>query len=200
MPTLAPAVAGSWQQVDPTTQDFVAAAPFVPSSTETLTVPAGTGGILGASGQTLAQGATVHFSVAAGSTLRMQQLLAQLGYLPVGFTPAGPLAAPQELAQPQEGTFAWRFAEPAELTAQWTPGQSNVITKGAVMAFEDKHGMTTDGVAGPAVWGALLADVTAGHGRHGRLQLRPRHQDRCPSGPPSTPTVRPSTRRWPTPA
>ena len=162
VPTLAPAVAGSWQQVDSTTQDFVAAAPFVPSSTETLTVPAGSGGILGASGQTLTQGATVHFSVAAGSTLRMQQLLAQLAYLPVGFTPAGQLAAPQELAQPQEGTFAWRFTEPAELTAQWTPGQSNVITKGAVMAFEDKHGMKTDGVAGPAVWGALLADVTAG--------------------------------------
>ncbi len=54
--------------------------------------------------------------VAAGSTLRLQQLLAQLGYLPVTFTPAGPLSAPQELAQPQEGTFAWRFAEPAALT------------------------------------------------------------------------------------
>ncbi len=162
VPTLTPAVAGSWQQVDPTTQVFVAAAPLVPSSSETLTVPAGAGGILGTSGQTLDQGATVHFSVAAGDTLRLQQLLAQLGYLPVGFTPAGPLAAPQELAQPQEGTFAWRFAEPAELTAQWTPGQSNVITKGAVMAFEDKHGMKADGEAGPAVWGALLADVTAG--------------------------------------
>jgi hypothetical protein len=162
VPTLAPAVAGSWQQVNPTTQAFVAAAPFVPSSTETLTVPAGSGGVLGASGRTLAQGATVHFSVAAGSTLRLQQLLAQLAYLPVGFTPAAPVAAPQELAQPQEGTFAWRFAEPAELTAQWTPGQANVITKGAVMAFEDKHGMKTDGQAGPAVWSALLADVAAG--------------------------------------
>ena len=41
---------------------------------------------------------------------------------PVGFTPAGPLASPQELAQPQQGTFAWRFAEPAALTSQWTPG------------------------------------------------------------------------------
>jgi peptidoglycan hydrolase-like protein with peptidoglycan-binding domain len=162
VPTLTPAVAGSWQQVDPTTMVFVAAAPLVPSSTETVTVPAGAGGILGAGGQTLAQGATVHFAVADGSTLRLQQLLAQLAYLPVSFTPARPLAAPQELAQPQEGTFAWRFTEPATLTAQWTPGQANVITKGAVMAFEDKHGMNTDGEAGPAVWGALLADVTAG--------------------------------------
>ena len=162
MPTLTPAVAGSWQRVDPTTLAFVASAPFVPSSTVTVTVPSGTGGILGASGQTLAQGATVHFGVAAGSTLRLQQLLAQLGYLPLDFTAAAPLSAPQEVAQPQEGTFAWRFAEPTQLTSLWTAGQANVITKGAVMAFEGKHGMDTDGVAGPAVWGAVLGDATAG--------------------------------------
>jgi peptidoglycan hydrolase-like protein with peptidoglycan-binding domain len=162
VPTLTPAVAGAWQQVTPTTMAFVAAAPLVPSSSETVTVPSGTGGVLGAAGQTLAQAATVHFGVAPGSTLRLQQLLAQTGYLPVSFTPAGPLSAPQELAQPQEGTFAWRFTEPAALQAQWTPGSSNVVTKGAIMRFEDKHGMTTDGVAGPGVWTALLADVTAG--------------------------------------
>jgi len=161
-PTLSPPVAGSWQQVNPTTMSFVASAPLVPSSSETVTVPAGAGGVVGAAGQTLAQGATVHFGVAPGSTLRLQQLLAQLGYLPVSFTASGPLAAPQELAQPQEGTFNWRFAEPAALVAQWTPGISNVLTKGAVMRFEDKHAMTTDGEAGPAVWSALLADVSAG--------------------------------------
>jgi hypothetical protein len=162
VPTLTPPVAGSWQQVNSTTMAFVASAPLVPSSSETVTVPAGAVGILGAAGQTLAQGATVHFGVAPGSTLRLQQLLAQLGYLPVSFTPAGQLAAPQELAQPQEGTFGWRFTEPAALVAQWTPGTSNVLTKGAVMRFEDKHAMTTDGEAGPGVWSALLTDVSAG--------------------------------------
>ncbi|HEX7442327.1 MAG TPA: L,D-transpeptidase family protein, partial [Acidimicrobiales bacterium] len=161
-PTLTPPVAGTWQQVTPTTMAFVSPAPLVPSSAETITVPAGTGGILGAAGQTLAQGATVHFGVAPGSTLRLQQLLAQLGYLPVSFVPAHPLAAPQELAQPQEGTFTWRFSEPSDLVAQWTPGASNVLTKGAIMRFEDKHGMTTDGQAGPGVWSALLADVSTG--------------------------------------
>ena len=161
-PTLTPPVAGTWQQVDPTTMAFVAAAPLVPSSSETITVPSGADGVLGADGKTLAQGATVQFTVAAGSTLRLQQLLAELGYLPVGFTPAGPVTAPQELAQPQEGTFAWRFSEPASLVSQWTPGVSSVITKGAVMTFEDQHGLKADGEAGPAVWGALLAAVAAG--------------------------------------
>jgi len=162
MPSLTPSVPGSWQQLTPSTLAFVASAPLVPSSSETLTVPAGAGGVQSAGGVELGQGATVHFSVAPATEMRLQQLLAQLGYLPVGFTPAGPLAAPQELAQPQEGTFAWRFPEPTTLESLWTPGTSNVLTKAAVMTFENKHNMTTDGQAGPAVWTALLADAAAG--------------------------------------
>lgn len=162
VPTLTPPVAGTWQQVNPTTMAFVSSAPLVPSSSVTVTVPSGSAGIVGAAGQTLTQGATVRFGVSPGSTLRLQQLLAQLGYLPVSFTPAGPLAAPQELAQAQEGTFGWRFPEPASLVAQWNPSASNVLTQGAVMRFEDKHNMAADGQAGPAVWGALLADSSAG--------------------------------------
>jgi len=162
MPTLTPAVAGTWQQLSPTTLAFVAAAPLVPSSTETVTVPAGLGGVESAGGITLAEQATSHFTVAPGSTLRLQQLLAQQGYLPVGFTPAGPVVAPQELAQPQEGTFTWRFTEPDALVSQWTAGSGNVITKAAVMSFESKHDMESDGIAGPGVWGKLLADAAAG--------------------------------------
>ena len=100
--------------------------------------------------------------MAAGSTLRLQQLLAQLGYLPVSFTPAHPLTAPQEAAQAQEGSFDWRWTEPASLVGLWTVGTANQITKGAVMAFESQHDMKTDGVAGPAVWQQLLADAAAG--------------------------------------
>jgi peptidoglycan hydrolase-like protein with peptidoglycan-binding domain len=39
---------------------------------------------------------------------------------------------------------------------------NNIVTKGAIMRFEDVHGMKTDGEAGPAVWTALLADASAG--------------------------------------
>ncbi len=161
-PTLTPPVPGSWQALTPTTWTFVADAPFVPSTAETVTVPGGGSGITGAAGQHLAQATTDRFTVGGGSTLRLQQLLAQLGYLPVSFTPAGPLAAPQEAAQPQEGTFTWRFPEPASLMALWTPGASDVMTRGAVMAFELKQGLKWDGVAGPAVWSALLAAAANG--------------------------------------
>jgi len=162
VPTLTPPVAGSWQHVTATTLAFVASAPLVPSSSETLTVPAGSGGVVSTGGIALEQAATVHFGVAPGTTLRLQQLLAQLGYLPVSFAPAGPLTAPQELAQPQEGTFNWRFTEPASLVSLWTPGTADIITKAAVMTFENKHNMQSDGEAGPAVWTQILADATAG--------------------------------------
>jgi peptidoglycan hydrolase-like protein with peptidoglycan-binding domain len=161
-PSLSPMVSGSWQLVTPDTYNFVSTSPLVPSSTETVTVPGGAGGVVGANGKTLAQTTTAQFTVATGSTLRLQQLLAQLGYLPVGFVPAGPLTAPQEAAQAQQGSFYWRATEPASLTSQWTVGAPNVITKGAVMAFESQHNLTTDGVAGPAVWQQLLSDAAGG--------------------------------------
>ena len=161
-PSLSPPVAGSWQVLTPDTFAFVASAPLVPSSTETVTVPDGSGGVTSATRKVLASSASFQFTVAQGSTLRLQQLLAQLGYLPVSFTPTGSLSAPQEAAEPQPGSFGWRFNEPAALVGQWTVGSPNVITTGAVMAFELQHNMKTDGLAGPMVWNQLLADAGAG--------------------------------------
>jgi lipoprotein-anchoring transpeptidase ErfK/SrfK len=162
MPTLSPAVTGTWQRTTPTTLVFQPTSPFVPSSTETVTIPSGPTGLKSANGKTLAQPSAVNFSIAAGSTLRLQQLLAQLGYLPVSFTPTAPLSAPQEMAQPQQGAFAWRWAMPASLESLWTQGTDNVITHGAVMTFEDQNGLGTDGDAGPQVWAKLLQNAAAG--------------------------------------
>jgi hypothetical protein len=161
-PSLSPAVSGDWQVVTPDTYTFVASAPLVPSTTETVTIPAGATGVMSATGETLSHSSTVQFTVAPGGTLRLQQLLAQLGYLPVSFTPAGPLTASQEAAQAQEGSFAWRWNEPAPLQSLWTVGTANQVTTGAVMAYESQHNMKTDGEAGPAVWQQLLADASAG--------------------------------------
>ena len=161
-PSLTPAVSGTWQEVTPETFAFVASAPFVPSATETVTVPGGAGGVTSSTGKILTQSSTATFTVAAGSTLRLEQLLAQLGYLPVSFTPARPLTAPQEAAQAQEGSFGWRWNEPASLVGLWTVGTANPITRGAVMAYESQHNMKTDGLAGPAVWQQLLVDASAG--------------------------------------
>jgi peptidoglycan hydrolase-like protein with peptidoglycan-binding domain len=168
MPTLTPAVAGAWAVLSPRLLEYETAGPLVPGATETVTVPGGPAGIIGSRGQHLSQTVTSAFTVATGSVLRLQQLLAELGYLPLSFTPQAPVSSPAQEGDVQAGTFAWRWSGlPAALTSQWTEGTTNVITRGAVMNFENQNGLTTDGLAGPHVWAALLADVQSGKGDAG---------------------------------
>ncbi|MGZ4184572.1 MAG: L,D-transpeptidase family protein [Solirubrobacteraceae bacterium] len=103
------------------------------------------------------------WTVPPGSTLRLQQLLATLGYLPLQFKPkeAAPAMTPsaQEEAavNPPSGDFAWRYGNvPSALRNFWAAGSAGVMTRGALMAFENDNGLTTDGVAGPQVWKALI--------------------------------------------
>ena len=87
-------------------------------------------------------------------------MLAGLDYLPVAFTPSGSTPARADLAMDQPGAFSWRWPGlPTELTGQWTQGAANEITKAAVMSFEEQNGLGVDGIAGPAVWTALLNDT-----------------------------------------
>jgi hypothetical protein len=111
----------------------------------------------------------IEWTVPPGSTLRLQQLLAQAGYLPVDWHPSGApvahtLSAEAHAAvEPPSGSFSWRYGDtPHQLQAMWTPGQANEITKGAVMKFENTNGMTVDGLAGETVWRALIGNAIAG--------------------------------------
>lgn len=161
-PTFSPPVSGTWQKAGPDSLVFDATSPFIPTATETLTIPAGPSGPHGTHGAVLAAPDTVTFSVAQASTERLQQLLAELAYLPLSFTPAA-AAAPADTATAQTGSFAWRWTTlPPDLTSLWTEGSENVITKGAVMTFESQSGLTADGLAGQKVWTALLGDAAAG--------------------------------------
>jgi len=121
------------------------------------------------SGEAMRTTSQIEWTVPAGSTLRLQQLLAQGGYLPVDWKPAGtdvahtPSAEAQAAVDPPRGAFSWRYANtPPQLKAMWTPGAESVITRGALMKFENTHEMTADGLAGPAVWRALLSNASAG--------------------------------------
>jgi peptidoglycan hydrolase-like protein with peptidoglycan-binding domain len=93
--------------------------------------------------------------------LRLQQLLAARGYLPVRFLRA---AGPRPLFElaPRRGRFVWRFAPPADLAAQWQAGVYTTATRGAVMSFQAAHGLAVDGVAGARVWQALTAPAHPG--------------------------------------
>jgi lipoprotein-anchoring transpeptidase ErfK/SrfK len=161
-PTLNPAVAGTWTQASPTTLRDDLAAPLIPSSTETVSVPGGSAGIRAKNGAALPSGVSFTFTVADGDTLRLQELLAELDYIPLTFTASGSAPAPRDAAMPQLGTFAWRWTSlPANLTSLWAQGVPNVISKAAVETFENQNGLTVDGLAGPRVWSTLLADVAA---------------------------------------
>jgi len=89
------------------------------------------------------------------NVLRLQQLLAKWGYLPVAFQARGG-TQPLYVTSPRRGRFSWRFNAPSELRSQWRPGVFGTVTRGAVMSFEADHGLAVDGVAGRRVWLALL--------------------------------------------
>jgi peptidoglycan hydrolase-like protein with peptidoglycan-binding domain len=58
---------------------------------------------------------------------------------------------------PPTGQFQYRYtATPASLKSLWKPGVYNVLTKGAVMTFQQVSHLNADGVAGPQLWSALL--------------------------------------------
>jgi len=161
-PTFSPPVPGTWERSGRASLVFEATAPFIPTSTETLTIPDGAAGPTSTHGAVLAAPVTVIFTVAQASTERLQQLLAEAGYLPLTFTATGSLP-PNGAATAQPGTFAWRWTTlPPDLTSLWTEGSENVITKAAVMTFENQNGLTVDGLAGAQVWSALLSAVGAG--------------------------------------
>jgi peptidoglycan hydrolase-like protein with peptidoglycan-binding domain len=170
LPTLSPSVKGSWQ-VSGDTATFTPATGYLANTTVRVTVPAGTGGMqaAAASAGTLAKTSVTSFTTGSYSTLRLQQLLTQLGYLPLTWTPSDPSApaiadsdANAQLAaayDPPTGTFTFKSGYPSELTSQWSAGTDNILVNGAVRAFENNIGLTMDGEAGPQVWAALLTAV-----------------------------------------
>ena len=171
MPVIKPKTAGSWQGAGTADLTFVPRTNFRPSAHVTVRIPGGTAGVRSAAGGTLPHRVRFKFRVGKYSTLRLEQLLAQLKYLPLKWAPATsvtPAAASDTSAQrsaafdPPDGVFSWKHGYPAELRTFWDEGKPSLILQGAVMAFENAHGMAMDGVAGPAVWRAMFKAVAAG--------------------------------------
>ena len=175
LPRLSPSVAGSWK-VDGSSATFTPAAGIPEDTAVTLTVPGGSSGTRSAAGAKagaggyLASGFTTSFTTASYPSLRLEQLLAQLGYLPLTWTPSGTAIQPSDTAgqlaaaySPPSGSFSWQSGYPSVLHDFWSDGSGNLIVTGAVRAFQSEQGLTMDGVAGPQVWSDLLKAVAAGH-------------------------------------
>ena len=168
LPVLTPKIAGSWQ-VSGDTATFTPSYGYLPGTTVTVLIPGGKTGVrgTGVSASVLKKSSSTTFTTGSFSTLRLQQVLSQLGYLPLTWTPgtrtrtspvpAGSLHAQLSAAyEPPFGIFGFKPGYPGELTSQWKTGADNMLDQGAIMAFESNEGLTMDGVAGPQVWAHLL--------------------------------------------
>jgi lipoprotein-anchoring transpeptidase ErfK/SrfK len=178
LPSLSPAVAGSWQP-NGTAMVFTPRTPLSPSTRYTVTVPAG---VRSAQGHRLSRPMTDQFSTSSYSVDRLAQILTQLGYLPLSWQApymgmrvasadnAGTTLAGQEALayDPPGGLFTLDPGYPASLASQWQEGTYNVVLRGAVMAFESEHNFNIDGDVTPTLWNALFqADLSADSNANG---------------------------------
>jgi lipoprotein-anchoring transpeptidase ErfK/SrfK len=161
MPRLEPAVAGSWQR-EGNTVVFTPAAGYPASTKVTVTAVAD-------QGKTTDRSTSSSFTTGSYSTLRLQEILAQLGYLPLTWTPAAGASVPGDNAQaqlaaaynPPAGTFTWQSGYPSSLHSLWAQGSANTVDSGAITGFEADHGLEITETMTTGVWASLLKAATA---------------------------------------
>jgi hypothetical protein len=167
-PILKPRVKGTWTQPNDHTLVFTPSGLGFPLGRRVhLRLPTAIDVISGADPSPFR---TLTWQVPRASLLRMKQLLAQEGYLPVSWTPAGravrltPGAQARAAVDPPGGTFDWRYPKtPATLQSLWSKSSERpTLMRGAIMAFEDMHGMPADGFPSMTVFRALVRDALAG--------------------------------------
>ena len=173
-PRIAPAVAGSWSEPGPDELVFTPEGlGFGPATKVTVTFGRPVVA-LGGSGRAPGAGTSFGFETAPASTVRLDQLLAQLHYLPLDFVPAPGQSIPHTLSEqaaalshPLKGAFAWRWTTtPSSLSDQWSLGSSNELLRGALLAFDSVSETNYDGyrlddetvaqLAGPGLWDRLI--------------------------------------------
>lgn len=166
-PKLSPEINGKWSEPDRHTLLFTPSGFGAPLAAELKVELPKHVDVVQSDGSTKSASA-VAWEVPAGSEMRLQQMLAQLDYLPfkwtgeeVAKTPEAQVAA--ATTEVPKGHFSNRWKNtPSELKELWTPGEENGIVKGALMAFEEAHGLEVDGLAGPVVWEELMKATIAG--------------------------------------
>jgi hypothetical protein len=170
MPPISPSTPGSWHPINSHTIRFEPTGYGYGLATKVqLALPSD---VRLLSGQSSSAANTGTWTVPGGSIVRLQQLLAISGYLPLTFHYAGGkgpglTAAAQETAavDPPKGSFSWRYPNtPALLRGMWQVGASGTMMEGAIMAFENDNGIYSLPYDGPTaeIWKTLIADVVAG--------------------------------------
>jgi len=168
LPPVSPAGSGTWRHLNTHTIEFVPSGyGYGLGANVSVRLPAGINLVGGKPDGTDPIG---EWSVPGGSTESLQELLADLGYLPVTYTAGageGTLtgestaAIEAQVVKTPTGSFGWRYPNtPSQLQTLWSPTKYSELTKGAVMSFEYNNGLSVDGVAGPDVWKALISAIS----------------------------------------
>jgi L,D-transpeptidase catalytic domain/Bacterial Ig-like domain len=144
-PRLSPTVKGNWSEPNANTLVFTPSGlGFGPRTTVTVTFDRPLSVVGGAGAAVASASNTYSFTTTPGSMLRLEQILAQLHYLPLEFVRAAGQSVPTTFAdevasmsQPLAGHFVWRWeSTPATLEDQWKAGSPNILVRGALMSFD----------------------------------------------------------------
>jgi peptidoglycan hydrolase-like protein with peptidoglycan-binding domain len=147
---LTPALATRWQQISSRDVQAVAVGLPAPAVSYVIALPTSLRCALTC---TVTATRVVQTRVDVNLTWE-EQLLAQLNYLPVSFSP---LTSPVSASNQVPGIFTWRFPSlAAPLSSLWSVGADNMILHGALMNFQNVHGLPTTGEIDPATWYALV--------------------------------------------
>jgi L,D-transpeptidase catalytic domain len=170
MPPISPSTPGGWHQINSHTIRFQPTGYGYGLDAKVQLALPNDVRLLG--GQSSSASNTGTWTVPGGSIVRMQQLLAIAGYLPLTFHYAkghgpglNPAAQETAAVDPPKGSFSWRYPNtPALLKNMWQVGSAGTMMEGAIMAFENDNDIYSLPYDGPtaAVWKTLIADVVAG--------------------------------------
>ncbi|HUD36230.1 MAG TPA: Ig-like domain-containing protein [Streptosporangiaceae bacterium] len=180
-PTLKPTIDGNWS-VNGDTATFVPTAGIWQNTKVTVSIPAGATGVVSTAGGKLGTAVTDTFTTGKFSEVRLEQDLAQLGYLPATWAQTSGAAAPltslnaqyQAAYSPPQGSYTWQSGYPSELASLWSPNKPSQVLRGAVAAFQADHGLTEDmitenqdglivtGDIGHRLWKAMFKALSTG--------------------------------------
>lgn len=154
--TITPALATTWQQVAPNEVQAVATGAVAQATTYEVSVP-DSATCAGSCEFT----ATTTDALSTDVTFTWEdQLLSELHYLPVTFTPGTPQVTG---STPVNGTYTWEYPDlPPTLQSQWSVGQDNVILQGALRTFQSQHDLPVTGEIDTATWNELRNAANVG--------------------------------------
>ena len=139
LPALSPAIAGSWQLTSGNSLQFVPRRGFVQDTVVTIRVPGGPAGVRSASGGLLARTISVRFRTATFARLRLQQLLAQLGYLPLNWMPAASSDAAPAGANAQLNAAFSPHGRHVHLEARLPEAAADLLAAGQLQPGPDRR-------------------------------------------------------------